>query len=84
MSAFLEDYASRPRPHLSGLSATVPRAMHGNEFAWPEVYADVAYGPAYRLWTRVSGAWRQATAWIRVSGTWRRAAPFIRVSGAWK
>lgn len=87
MSVFLEGYASRPRPHLSGLSGTMPRANHGNEFAWPQVYADIAYGQAgqvLKFWLRVSGVWKQATAWIRVSGVWRQATPFVRVAGTWR
>ena len=87
MSVFLQGYASRPRPHLSGLSATVPRSMHGNGFAWPQVYADIAYGQAsllLKFWLRVSGVWKQATAWIRVSGVWRQATPFVRVAGTWR
>ena len=87
MSEFLEGYASRPRPHLSGLSATVSWSRHDNGFAWPQVYADVAFGQAssvLKFWIRVSGVWKQATAWIRVSGVWKQATPFVRVSGVWR
>lgn len=87
MDVFLQGYASRPRPHLSGLSATVPSSMHATGCVWPQVYADIAFGQAEaieKLWVRVSGVWKQASAFIRIAGVWKAATPFIRVSGVWK
>lgn len=87
MNPLMPGYLSRPRPHLSGLSSTVPSLEYQAGSEWPSLYAAAFFGEPEvleKFWIRVAGTWRQAAAFIRVSGVWKSATAFIRVASVWK
>jgi len=37
-----------------------------------------------KIFTKISGAWKEAVAYVKIAGAWKESSPLVKVGGSWK